>query len=229
MSVTLRTNVGDLKVELHCGKVPKPCKNFLALCASGHSNSGDIFERENGKGGLSVCGRVCVSGAAPAVGARPFPALSFLLFTLALAVCGDIEKKNGKGGRSIFGLVAAAAAAAGTTAAAAQSSETTASEDLNFFDHEPKPDLRHDRRGVLAFADTGKVKKIGSQFYLTYKRLPNLDGNYTVIGRLIDGFETLQKMEDSPVVDEKKYRPVKDIVIEEVLIHANPIAEEEGG
>ena len=49
-----------------------------------------------------------------------------------------------------------------------------------------------------------------------------------MIGRLIDGFDTLQKMEESPIIDEKKARPVKDIVIQEVQIHANPIADEEG-
>ncbi len=76
-------------------------------------------------------------------------------------------------------------------------------------------------------ADAGKQKKIGSQFFITYSRQPTLDGNYTVIGKMIDGFETLEKMEGVPVEDAKKHRPTTDIVINDVIIHANPIAEEE--
>ena len=36
MSVTLHTDVGDVKLELHCDQCPKSCENFLALCASGY-------------------------------------------------------------------------------------------------------------------------------------------------------------------------------------------------
>mmetsp|Transcript_11085 Transcript_11085/g.20043 ORF Transcript_11085/g.20043 Transcript_11085/m.20043 type:complete len:166 (+) Transcript_11085:178-675(+) len=34
MAVTLRTNLGDLKLELFCEVAPIACENFLALCAS---------------------------------------------------------------------------------------------------------------------------------------------------------------------------------------------------
>ncbi|KAI0973018.1 cyclophilin-like protein [Xylaria arbuscula] len=34
MSVTLHTNLGDLKIEIFCESVPKTAENFLALCAS---------------------------------------------------------------------------------------------------------------------------------------------------------------------------------------------------
>jgi len=36
MSVTLHTDLGNLKIELFCDGAPKGCKNFLALCASGY-------------------------------------------------------------------------------------------------------------------------------------------------------------------------------------------------
>ncbi|KAH8677800.1 peptidyl-prolyl cis-trans isomerase-like 3 [Xylariales sp. PMI_506] len=36
MSVTLHTNLGDLKIEVFCESVPKTAENFLALCASGY-------------------------------------------------------------------------------------------------------------------------------------------------------------------------------------------------
>ncbi|CAK7274381.1 Peptidyl-prolyl cis-trans isomerase cyp10 [Sporothrix epigloea] len=44
MSVTLHTNVGDLKIEVFCESVPKTAENFLALCASGYYN-GSPFHR----------------------------------------------------------------------------------------------------------------------------------------------------------------------------------------
>eukprot|EP00457_Paulinella_chromatophora_P019100 gb/GEZN01020655.1/.p1 GENE.gb/GEZN01020655.1/~~gb/GEZN01020655.1/.p1 ORF type:complete len:164 (+),score=18.62 gb/GEZN01020655.1/:102-593(+) len=69
MSVTLNTNLGPLKLELFCDQVPKTCKNFLALCASGYYN-GTKFHRSipdfivqggdptgTGKGGNSIYGK----------------------------------------------------------------------------------------------------------------------------------------------------------------------------
>ena len=63
----------------------------------------------------------------------------------------------------------------------------------------------------------------GSQFYISYKKLPHLDNVFSVIGRVIHGFEVLDAMERQPVKG-KKYRPVNDIVITKVTIDANPLA-----
>jgi peptidyl-prolyl cis-trans isomerase-like 3 len=69
MSVTLHTNVGELKCEIFCDEVPKTAENFLALCASGYYD-GTIFHRNikgfmiqggdptgTGRGGNSIWGR----------------------------------------------------------------------------------------------------------------------------------------------------------------------------
>ena len=69
MSVTLHTDVGDMKIELFCEACPKACENFLALCASDYYN-GCLFHRNikgfivqtgdpthTGKGGSSIWGR----------------------------------------------------------------------------------------------------------------------------------------------------------------------------
>lgn len=85
--------------------------------------------------------------------------------------------------------------------------------------------VQHDRRGVLSMANQGKPNTNGSQFFITYSRQPHLNGVYTVFGRLIDGMDTLDKMEREPVG--RKNRPENNIVIEKVIIHANPIAEAE--
>lgn len=68
-SVTLHTDLGDIKIELFCDDCPKTCENFLALCASDYYN-GSLFHRNikgfivqtgdptgTGKGGQSIWGR----------------------------------------------------------------------------------------------------------------------------------------------------------------------------
>jgi peptidyl-prolyl cis-trans isomerase-like 3 len=44
MSVTLHTDIGNIKIELYCEHAPKSCENFLALCASNYYND-CIFHR----------------------------------------------------------------------------------------------------------------------------------------------------------------------------------------
>eukprot|EP00475_Leptophrys_vorax_P042734 TRINITY_DN80572_c0_g1_i1.p1 TRINITY_DN80572_c0_g1~~TRINITY_DN80572_c0_g1_i1.p1 ORF type:complete len:179 (-),score=28.28 TRINITY_DN80572_c0_g1_i1:8-502(-) len=82
--------------------------------------------------------------------------------------------------------------------------------------------LKHDIRGVVAMANRGPNSN-GSQFYITYKKAAHLDNVSTIFGRVIHGFDVLNRME-SAAVDEK-YRPTVPITIEKVTIHANPFAE----
>ncbi|KAJ2989854.1 hypothetical protein NUW58_g3255 [Xylaria curta] len=72
MSVTLHTNLGDLKVEVFCESVPKTAENFLALCASNYYDQSPFHRSipgfmvqaggpanpspENPKGGQSIWG-----------------------------------------------------------------------------------------------------------------------------------------------------------------------------
>ena len=68
MSVTVKTSLGEIKVELFCQQAPNACKNFLALAASGYYD-GTTFHRNmkgfmvqggdptgTGKGGASIWG-----------------------------------------------------------------------------------------------------------------------------------------------------------------------------
>ena len=63
----------------------------------------------------------------------------------------------------------------------------------------------------------------GSQFFFTYSRLPKLNNKFTVFGRILDGFESLDLMEREPTGKDDK--PLNDITLYHIKIHANPFAE----
>jgi peptidyl-prolyl cis-trans isomerase-like 3 len=52
--VTLKLNLGDLKIELHCESAPRACENFLALCASDYYK--DTIVNRNIKGFIAQFG-----------------------------------------------------------------------------------------------------------------------------------------------------------------------------
>ncbi|KAJ3223725.1 Peptidyl-prolyl cis-trans isomerase-like 3 [Clydaea vesicula] len=91
------------------------------------------------------------------------------------------------------------------------------------FEDEIKSSLKHNDRGIVSMANKSKPDTNGSQFFITYERHPHLDSKHTVFGKVIDGFDTLDALEKVPI--NEKNKPLKDIFIREVVIHANPIAE----
>ena len=54
------------------------------------------------------------------------------------------------------------------------------------FPSEIDPSLKHDGPGVVAMANAGPDTN-GSQFYITHRAAPHLDGGYSVFGRVVDG------------------------------------------
>ena len=78
---------------------------------------------------------------------------------------GDFTNHNGTGGESIYGAKF---------------------NDENF-------NVKHDI-GVLSMANAGKNTN-GSQFFITTAQTAWLDGNHTVFGRIVSGFETVKKIE----------------------------------
>jgi len=65
----------------------------------------------------------------------------------------------------------------------------------------------------------------GSQFFFTYSKQDSFDGKYTLFGKTIGGFETLDLLEMEPVTG--KYKPINKIEIESINIHSNPFADDE--
>jgi cyclophilin family peptidyl-prolyl cis-trans isomerase len=55
------------------------------------------------------------------------------------------------------------------------------------------PNLSHDSAGVVAMANSGPNTS-GSQFYITFGPTTQLDGGYTIFGRVIEGMEAVEQI-----------------------------------
>ena len=61
------------------------------------------------------------------------------------------------------------------------------------FVNEISPDLKFDKAGVVAMANAGADSN-GSQFFITYAPAPQLDGSYTIFGKVISGMDVAQSL-----------------------------------
>ena len=81
---------------------------------------------------------------------------------------GDTEHQNGRGGVSIYGR--------------------------NMPDENFK--VEHTHKGMLGMANMGPNTN-GSQFYITQRPTPWLDGEHVVFGKIVDGFKVLKQIDDT--------------------------------
>lgn len=95
---------------------------------------------------------------------------------------GDFTRRNGSGGESIYGA--------------------------NFPDESFA--RKHTTHGLLSMANRGPNTQ-SSQFFITTRPTPHLDGKHVVFGRVVSGFDIVQKLENE-AVDERD-RPLRNILI----------------
>jgi len=85
------------------------------------------------------------------------------------------------------------------------------------FADECAPHLKFDRPGLLAMANRGPNTN-GSQFFITTVPTPWLNMKHTIFGEVVNGYDIVQKMENSKT--DPRDRPVEPIKIVKAYVKA---------
>ncbi|KAI0065808.1 cyclophilin-like protein [Artomyces pyxidatus] len=127
-----------------------------------------------------------------------------------LAQAGD-PTATGTGGESIWSLIASKQGTLGVP---------------RYFKPEILPRLKHTEKGTVSMAVAPTIEGqpeggCGSQFFITLADgIDYLDGKHAVFGHVVEGLDTLDKLND--VFVDQEGRPFKDVRIRHVIILEDP-------
>mmetsp|Transcript_29243 Transcript_29243/g.53364 ORF Transcript_29243/g.53364 Transcript_29243/m.53364 type:complete len:241 (-) Transcript_29243:36-758(-) len=99
---------------------------------------------------------------------------------------GDFVKGTGAGGESIFGK--------------------------SFKDDAGGLKKKHDTAGVVSMSNTGKNSNT-CQFFITFKPLPKLDREHVVMGKVVEGMEVIQRVEEECATEQDGTKPKLPVTI----------------
>ncbi|RUP50344.1 cyclophilin-like domain-containing protein [Jimgerdemannia flammicorona] len=191
------TRIGRIIMELFKDEVPRTAENFRALC-TGELGIGKVSSMPLHYRGSIFHRCPCVLKFTDLdigtwdIERSILPTPTILIFHNMSRLTrvikgfmiqgGDFTRRNGSGGESIYGAT--------------------------FSDESLK--RKHDTQGLLSMANRGPNTS-SSQFFITTRPTPHLDGKHVVFGRVVTGYEVVETVENQ-VVDERD-RPLNTVMI----------------
>ena len=87
----------------------------------------------------------------------------------------------------------------------------------NIYDEHTLPDARHHFRGSLSMANTGQPNSASSQFFINIVPTPGLDGKHTVFGRVISGWEVVDRLNRNVTQSEEGEKLIVGVTPDKII------------